>query len=1053
MRRGSLAHAVLEQTLRRWGADGLGALTPAAPGRAARSWTPRWRRARRGAGTRARARDARAGGGAARLLRVEAECGAGLEPEWLEWGFGGARRGRAAAARGDGLGVTGRVDRIDVGPAAARWCATTRGARSSPARAGRPTASSRRRCTRSPRASCSGSSPPARSTSRSGPDVRPRGARPRRRRPAARQRRRAGRAAFEPRSSRGARDRRARGARPARRARSAPCPERVHAARRLRLPGHLPRGGREPPSGGVTALAAEPSAGAIHAPSSGRRSTDRTGSALLAANAGSGKTAVMVERFVEAVLHDGVAVGAILALTFTEKAAGELRERIRRPVHRARRGRARARGRGAPGSARSTASAPGCCARTRSPRGSIRASRCSTRRPPGGWPRPPTDRRSRRGRRRAGHAAVDLAAAYGTGLRGHDPRRPRDAAQPRARRHPRLPIPPPQRAARSPPRWARPRDAAAAALAGAARTARRSRRRRGAGRRCGGRRRPRCRGPTELDLAKLGTGAKALERAGVRRLPRGVGGVPPGLRRPPRPPAVALLDDLLDRFGTAYDAAKAARAGVDFADLELRVRDLLADPAARARWAERFEADHGRRVPGHQPAAARRARVARARQPVRGRRRVPVDLRLPPRRRGDLPRAAGAARRGPRPPADAQLPLGRGAARRAQRGVRGRSRATVHAARRRRGRGAARTRPLRLFDPIRRRGEPAGRAADHRHARLGRDRSSSASRPHRRSHTQPWRRAEARMVAQRLRAEIDDGRRPGEIVVLVRATGSLRLLEQALEEQGLPTYVVGGRGYWSQEQVRDGLAYLARAGQPARRGGALARARLAVLRRRHRRARAARRRGPRARPRRAGGAARGRAAAWSAALPGRPSARGSRASPASSPPSARGPSALPVEVLLERAIVATGYDLAVLARSGGERRLANLRKLMRLAREYERAEGRDLRGFLDFARNPGPAGAREGEAALEGEGLDAVRLMTIHRAKGLEFPVVCVADLGPRRRAAPRAPAARPRRPRRPAAGADRRRRAASRARLRPASTRSGGARRPKRSDGCSTSR
>src|SRR3954447_25230186 len=57
---------------------------------------------------------------------------------------------------------------------------------------------------------------------------------------------------------------------------------------------------------------------------------DRDGSALLAANAGSGKTAVMVERFVEAVLEDGVPVGSILALTFTEKAAGELRERVRR---------------------------------------------------------------------------------------------------------------------------------------------------------------------------------------------------------------------------------------------------------------------------------------------------------------------------------------------------------------------------------------------------------------------------------------------------------------------------------------------------------------------------------------------------------------------------------------------------------------------------------------------------------------------------------------------------------------------------------------------------
>ena len=103
---------------------------------------------------------------------------------------------------------------------------------------------------------------------------------------------------------------------------------------------------------------------------------------------------------------------------------------------------------------------------------------------------------------------------------------------------------------------------------------------------------------------------------------------------------------------------------------------------------------------------------------------------------------------------------------------------------------------------------------------------------------------------------------------------------------------------------------------------------------------------------------------------------------------------LPVEVLLERALEATGYDLAVLARSGGERRLANLRKLMRLAREYERAEGRDLRGFLAYAATRDVAAAREGEAPLESEGLDAVRLMTIHRAKGLEFPVVCVADLG-----------------------------------------------------------
>ncbi len=79
---------------------------------------------------------------------------------------------------------------------------------------------------------------------------------------------------------------------------------------------------------------------------------------------------------------------------------------------------------------------------------------------------------------------------------------------------------------------------------------------------------------------------------------------------------------------------------------------------------------------------------------------------------------------------------------------------------------------------------------------------------------QPWRRAEARLVAHRLREEISAGRRPGDVVVLVRATASLRLFEQALEDQGLPTYVVGGRGYWSQEQVRDGLAYLGALANP-----------------------------------------------------------------------------------------------------------------------------------------------------------------------------------------------------------------------------------------------
>src|SRR3712207_936298 len=56
---------------------------------------------------------------------------------------------------------------------------------------------------------------------------------------------------------------------------------------------------------------------------------ERDGELLLSAAAGSGKTSVLVERFVRHVVDDGIAPGRILAITFTEKAAGELRHRVR----------------------------------------------------------------------------------------------------------------------------------------------------------------------------------------------------------------------------------------------------------------------------------------------------------------------------------------------------------------------------------------------------------------------------------------------------------------------------------------------------------------------------------------------------------------------------------------------------------------------------------------------------------------------------------------------------------------------------------------------------
>jgi ATP-dependent helicase/DNAse subunit B len=117
MQRGSLAHAVLDATLRRLKQrTGSARLTPQTRGEAERELREAIREV---AGTRAGAR-ARA---ALRALEVdllrwlEAECehGPGLEPQWLEWSFG-REDDEHGPLELEGVRITGRVDRIDVGP-------------------------------------------------------------------------------------------------------------------------------------------------------------------------------------------------------------------------------------------------------------------------------------------------------------------------------------------------------------------------------------------------------------------------------------------------------------------------------------------------------------------------------------------------------------------------------------------------------------------------------------------------------------------------------------------------------------------------------------------------------------------------------------------------------------------------------------------------------------------------------------------------------------------------------------------------------------------------
>ena len=143
----------------------------------------------------------------------------------------------------------------------------------------------------------------------------------------------------------------------------------------------------------------------------------------------------------------------------------------------------------------------------------------------------------------------------------------------------------------------------------------------------------------------------------------------------------ALLERLLQSFEHSYQAAKDRESALDFEDLQLRARNLLRDDAAdpRARAAP-LPPGLRRRVPGHEPAAVRADRPDRARRAVLRRGRVPVDLPLPPCRRGGVQGAARADRRGAA--ADPELAVAAGGARGRQRAVRRDVRGRVPEARR-----------------------------------------------------------------------------------------------------------------------------------------------------------------------------------------------------------------------------------------------------------------------------------------------------------------------------------------------------------------------------------
>jgi ATP-dependent helicase/nuclease subunit A len=103
---------------------------------------------------------------------------------------------------------------------------------------------------------------------------------------------------------------------------------------------------------------------------------------------------------------------------------------------------------------------------------------------------------------------------------------------------------------------------------------------------------------------------------------------------------------------------------------------------------------------------------------------------------------------------------------------------------------------------------------------------------------------------------------------------------------------------------------------------------------------------------------------------------------------------MPIAALIEEALHRTGYDAALLAEFLGERKLANLRKLIAQARAFDNAGVLRLSDFIVQLSQFVVRQPREPLAATHPEATNVVRLMTIHQAKGLEFPVVFVPDIG-----------------------------------------------------------
>jgi DNA helicase II / ATP-dependent DNA helicase PcrA len=112
---------------------------------------------------------------------------------------------------------------------------------------------------------------------------------------------------------------------------------------------------------------------------------------------------------------------------------------------------------------------------------------------------------------------------------------------------------------------------------------------------------------------------------------------------------------------------------------------------------------------------------------------------------------------------------------------------------------------------------------------------------------------------------------------------------------------------------------------------------------------------------------------------------------------ARAVSRVPLAQLVERTIEEAGYRRELTARPDFDSHLAllNLGKLVELARQFQ-DDSSSLDAFVEYVRYALESGGEEADVLAVDEASDAVKVMTVHQAKGLEFPVVFIPGLAER---------------------------------------------------------